>query len=108
MPSAALDVDVHSGHLRRGAGACPHFGSRSCRGAAPGTSTWQQRVSQRDSPGVLCEGLASGADVSMLHNGLSARAAPTATEAILVRNARHLAIPANARNEHNPVTPSKG
>jgi hypothetical protein len=27
-------------------------------------------------------------------------------EAMLARNARHLAIPANARNEHNPVTPS--
>jgi hypothetical protein len=55
---------------------------------------------------VLAAGLAIGAGVSMLHNGLSARATPTAMEAMRARNARHLAIPANARNEHNPVTPS--
>ena len=55
---------------------------------------------------VLAAGLAIGAGVSMLHNGLSARTTPTAMEAMLARNARHLAIPANARNEHNPVTPS--
>jgi mono/diheme cytochrome c family protein len=55
---------------------------------------------------VLAAGLAIGASVSMLHNGLSARATPTTMEAMLARNARHLAIPANARNEHNPVTPS--
>src|SRR5271155_1009127 len=55
---------------------------------------------------VLAAGLAIGAGVSMLHNGLSARATPTAMEAMLARNARHLAIPANARNERNPVTPS--
>src|SRR5260370_25753884 len=42
----------------------------------------------------------------MLHNGLSARATPTAMEAMLARNARHLAIPTNARNEHNPIVPS--
>jgi mono/diheme cytochrome c family protein len=55
---------------------------------------------------VLAAGLAIAAGVSMLHNGLSAHATPTALEALLARNARHLAIPANARNEHNPVTPS--
>src|SRR5580704_3188765 len=55
---------------------------------------------------VLAAGLAMGAGVSILHNGLSARATPTAMEALLARNARHLAIPANARNEHNPVMPS--
>jgi mono/diheme cytochrome c family protein len=55
---------------------------------------------------VLAGGLAIGAGVSMLQNGLSAHATPTAMEAMLARNARHLAIPANARNEHNPVTPS--
>jgi len=56
---------------------------------------------------VLAAGLVIGvAGFSMLHNGLSARATPTAMEALLARNARHLAIPANARNEHNPVTPS--
>src|SRR5580700_11311039 len=55
---------------------------------------------------VLAAGLAIGAGVSMLHNGLSAHATPTAMEAMLARNARHLAIPANARNEHNPMTAS--
>ena len=55
---------------------------------------------------VLAAGLAIGAGVSMLHNGLSARATPTALEAMLARNARHLAIPASARNEPNPLTPS--
>lgn len=39
----------------------------------------------------------------MLHNGLSARATPTAMEAMLARNARRLAIPADARNQHNPI-----
>jgi len=51
-------------------------------------------------------GLAIGAGVSMLHNGLGAHATPTVMEAMLARNARYLAFPANARNEHNPVTPS--
>ena len=34
---------------------------------------------------VLAAGLAIGAGVSMLHNGLSARATPTAMEAMLAR-----------------------
>jgi mono/diheme cytochrome c family protein len=55
---------------------------------------------------VLAAALAIAAGISMLHNGLSARATPTAMEAMLARNARHLAIPANARNEHNPVLAS--
>jgi mono/diheme cytochrome c family protein len=57
-------------------------------------------------PLVLAAGLAIGAGVSMLPNGLSAHATPTAMEAMLARNARHLTIPANARNQHNPVPPS--
>jgi mono/diheme cytochrome c family protein len=40
---------------------------------------------------------------SILHNGLSARANPTALEIMLARNARHLAIPASARKMPNPV-----
>ena len=56
---------------------------------------------------VLAAGLAIAAGVSMLHNGLSARATPTAMEAMFARNARHLAIPANARDEHNPIAGSK-
>ena len=55
---------------------------------------------------VLAAGLAIAAGVSMLHNGLSARATPTAMEAMFARNARHLAIPANARDEHNPIAAS--
>jgi mono/diheme cytochrome c family protein len=55
---------------------------------------------------VLAAGLAIAAGVSMLHNGLSARAKPTALEAMLAQNARRLAIPASARNQNNPVTPS--
>ena len=56
---------------------------------------------------VLAVGLAVAAGVSILHNGLSARATPTAMETMLARNARHLAIPANARDEHNPIPPSE-
>jgi mono/diheme cytochrome c family protein len=56
---------------------------------------------------VLAVGLAVAAGVSILHNGLSARATPTAMEVMLARNVRGLAIPANARNEHNPITPSE-
>jgi mono/diheme cytochrome c family protein len=56
---------------------------------------------------VLAVGVAVAAGVSILHDGLSARATPTAMEAMLARNARHLAIPANARNQHNPVDPSE-
>src|SRR5580704_16200025 len=51
-------------------------------------------------------GLAVAAGASILHHGLSARATPTAMEAMIARNVRHLAIPANARNEHNPIAAS--
>src|ERR1051326_6494173 len=40
---------------------------------------------------------------AMLHNGLSSRAQPTRLEAMLARSARHMAIPASARNQQNPV-----
>jgi mono/diheme cytochrome c family protein len=56
---------------------------------------------------VLAVGVAVAAGVSILHNGLSARATPTAMEAMLARNARRLAIPANARNQPNPVAPTE-
>jgi mono/diheme cytochrome c family protein len=52
---------------------------------------------------VALIGLGVGVAVSILHNGLSARATPTAMEAMLARNARRLAIPADARNTPNPV-----
>jgi mono/diheme cytochrome c family protein len=55
---------------------------------------------------VVAVGLAVAAGASILHNGLSARATPTAMEAMIARNVRHLAIPANAHNEHNPIAAS--
>lgn len=44
---------------------------------------------------------------AILHGGLSARATPTSLEAMMARNARHLAIPAGARNAKNPVPSSE-
>lgn len=52
---------------------------------------------------ALAAGLAAA---SILHNGLSARATPTALEAMMARNARHLAIPASARAQKNPLAAS--
>ena len=43
---------------------------------------------------------------SVLHDGLSAKAMPTKLEAFVARNARHLAIPGNARLTQNPVLDS--
>src|ERR1700745_489803 len=43
---------------------------------------------------------------SVLHDGLSAKATPTRLEALLARNARHLAIPRKARLMENPVLDS--
>ncbi|MGC0775019.1 MAG: cytochrome c [Candidatus Acidiferrum sp.] len=44
--------------------------------------------------------------VSILHNGLSARATPTALERMMARDARHLAIPDDAQALQNPVPAS--
>jgi mono/diheme cytochrome c family protein len=55
---------------------------------------------------LVAVALAILAAASLLHNGLSARAAPTAFEVMLARNARHLAIPADARKQQNPVPAS--
>jgi len=44
--------------------------------------------------------------VSILHDGLSARATPNRFEIMLARNARHLAIPWNARLAQNPLLAS--
>lgn len=44
---------------------------------------------------------------SILHNGLSARATPTALETMLARGARHLAMPAAAQTLRNPVPASE-
>jgi mono/diheme cytochrome c family protein len=53
---------------------------------------------------VLAAGLGIGVAASILHDGLSARATPTAMEAMLARNARHLAIPSYARAAKNPLS----
>ncbi len=56
--------------------------------------------------GVTLLAVAFGIVISILHDGLSARATPTRLEALLARNARHLAIPSNARLAQNPVLES--
>ncbi|HXY26000.1 MAG TPA: c-type cytochrome [Candidatus Acidoferrum sp.] len=56
--------------------------------------------------GLVLLGLAIAVAASVLHDGLSAKAAPTALETIVARNARHLAIPSNARAQQNPVLDS--
>ena len=56
--------------------------------------------------GVALLAVAFGIVISILHDGLSARATPTRLEALLARNARHLAIPSNARLAQNPVLDS--
>jgi mono/diheme cytochrome c family protein len=55
---------------------------------------------------VAAIGLAVAGAVSILHDGLSARATPTALEAVLARNARGLALPHGARSARNPVANS--
>jgi mono/diheme cytochrome c family protein len=55
---------------------------------------------------VAAIGLAVAGAVSILHNGLSARAKPSALETVLARNAHLLAIPQGARAMRNPVTTS--
>ncbi|HEY2462035.1 MAG TPA: c-type cytochrome [Candidatus Acidoferrum sp.] len=52
---------------------------------------------------VVLIGVGVAAALSILHDGLSARAKPTALEAMLAHKARHLAIPADARTMTNPI-----
>src|ERR1700682_6273018 len=52
---------------------------------------------------VIAIALIAVAAASLLHDGLSSRAKPTALETLLARNARHLAIPAGARKQQNPA-----
>jgi mono/diheme cytochrome c family protein len=56
--------------------------------------------------GLVLLGVAFAVAASVLHDGLSAKATPTRLEAFLARNARHLAIPRNARLTQNPVLDS--
>jgi len=55
---------------------------------------------------VALLGLVVAVAASFLHDGLSSRATPTKFENTLARNARHLAIPSNARLAQNPVLDS--
>jgi mono/diheme cytochrome c family protein len=56
--------------------------------------------------GLALVGLAVAIAASVLHNGLSAKATPTKLEALVARNARHLAIPSKARLAQNLVLDS--
>ena len=56
--------------------------------------------------GIVLLGVAVAIAASVLHGGLSAKATPTRLEAFVARNARHLAIPGNARLMQNPVLDS--
>src|SRR5579859_7823906 len=53
--------------------------------------------------GLALVGIAIATAASVLHDGLSAKATPTKLEAFVARNARHLAIPRDARLAQNPV-----
>src|SRR5260370_19034669 len=52
---------------------------------------------------VIAIALITVVAASVLHDGLSSRAKPTALESMLARNARHLAIPAGASKLQNPA-----
>src|SRR5580698_1366972 len=56
---------------------------------------------------VLIVGVAIAAGASILHNGLSARATPTALEAFIAQHAHRLSIPSDARNMHDPLPSSE-
>ncbi|HUE43180.1 MAG TPA: cytochrome c [Candidatus Sulfotelmatobacter sp.] len=55
---------------------------------------------------VLLAGTAIAAGALILHDGLSARATPSALEAFFAQRAHRLSIPSNARNMHNPMPAS--
>ncbi|MGH9742488.1 MAG: c-type cytochrome [Candidatus Acidiferrum sp.] len=52
---------------------------------------------------IVAAGVVVFLAASIFHNGLSARAKPTVIERMMARDARHIAIPALARNLRNPV-----
>ena len=52
---------------------------------------------------VVAIALIAVAVASVLHDGVSARAKPTAMETMMAREVRHMAIPASARGLQNPV-----
>lgn len=55
---------------------------------------------------VVVLGLIAAAAVSILHDGLSARATPSALETAIARTARKMAAPSGAHNTKNPVPDS--
>src|SRR5256885_17112030 len=55
---------------------------------------------------VTAAGLLAAAAASILHNGLDARATPSALEAALARNVRRLSWPHDARSAKNPLSSS--
>jgi mono/diheme cytochrome c family protein len=55
---------------------------------------------------VVAVGLLVAAAVSILHDGLSARAKPSALETAIARTAREMAAPSGAHNGKNPVPDS--
>jgi len=55
---------------------------------------------------VVALGLVAAAAVSILHDGLSARAAPSALETAIARTARKMAAPSGAHNRKNPLPDS--
>jgi mono/diheme cytochrome c family protein len=52
---------------------------------------------------VVAIALIAVAAASVLHDGVSSRAKPTAMETMMAREVRHMAIPARARGTQNPV-----
>src|ERR1700743_1197166 len=56
---------------------------------------------------VSIVGVAIAIGASILHNGLSARATPTALEAFFAQHAHRLSISANARGMHHPSPASE-
>jgi mono/diheme cytochrome c family protein len=55
---------------------------------------------------VVVLGLAISAGISILHDGLSSMAKPSALETAIARTARKMAAPSGAHNTKNPVTNS--
>ena len=55
---------------------------------------------------IVALGLLAAAAVSILHDGLSARAQPSALETAIARSARRMAAPSGAHNAKNPIADS--
>jgi len=55
---------------------------------------------------VVVLGLLAAAAVSILHDGLSARATPSALETTIARTARKMSVPSGAHNTTNPIPDS--